>query len=120
MENNQSNVGARNYRTREEKEKQNRASRKKKGIIKQHRLIKEPTVLILSKERLPNDGESINLQQSQTLLKGIVDFDLTLSTNNNHTTSAVQKLAHDPKKIPRDQFETWSLTTPPVKAPTHR
>jgi hypothetical protein len=53
------------------------------------RLIVEPPVLVLPEQRLSDRGESIALQQSQTLLEGVVDLNFAIPTNYNDTTGAV-------------------------------
>lgn len=49
-------------------------------------LVGESPVHVLPEQRLSHGWECINLQQSQTLLESVVDFDLALPTHDNHTT----------------------------------
>lgn len=53
------------------------------------KLVVESPVHVLPKQRLSNGRESVDLQQAQTLLEGVVDLNLALATDNNHTTGTV-------------------------------
>jgi hypothetical protein len=55
-------------------------------------LVIETPVRVLSEQCLSHGGEGINLQETQTLLEGVVDLDLALATDNNHTTSTVETM----------------------------
>lgn len=52
-------------------------------------LVVEFPILVLAEEHLSDCRESIDFQQPQTLLKSVVDFNLALPTDNEHTTSTV-------------------------------
>lgn len=50
-------------------------------------LIVELPILVLSEENTSDCRKSVDLEQSQTLLEGVVDLDLALAADNDHTTS---------------------------------
>lgn len=50
-------------------------------------LIVEFPVLVFSEENTSDCRKSVDLEQSQTLLEGVVDLDLTLAADNDRTTS---------------------------------
>jgi hypothetical protein len=58
-------------------------------------LVIEASVHVLSEQCLPDGREGVNLQETQTLLEGVVDLDLALTTDNNHTTSTVEVIPLD-------------------------
>lgn len=49
-------------------------------------LVVELAVLVPSKERLSDRGKGVDLEQPQTLLEGVVDFDFALAADNEYTT----------------------------------
>jgi hypothetical protein len=51
-------------------------------------LVVEAPVGVLSKKCLPHNRESIDLEEPQSFLKGVVDFDLATSTGDDNTASA--------------------------------
>lgn len=60
------------------------------GLERRSNLIEETPVHILPEKCLSNGRESIDLQKSQSLLEGIVDLDLAISTDDNHTARTIQ------------------------------
>lgn len=73
------------------------------------RLIIELAVHVLAKQGLANGGQSINLQQPQTLLKGIVDFNLTTAADNRHATSSKRILAISIHKCQNHLRSVWQV-----------
>lgn len=45
-------------------------------------LVEELAVLVLSKECLSDRRKSVDFEQSQTLLEGVIDFDFALAADN--------------------------------------
>ena len=52
-------------------------------------LITELAVLVLAEEGRPDTGQCIRLEQSQSLLEGIVDIDLAVPAHDGHAARSV-------------------------------
>lgn len=58
-----------------------------RGVQDKH-LILELSVLVLTEESGSHTGESLGLEQTKTLLKGVVDVDSAGRVDDGHTTGS--------------------------------
>lgn len=72
--------------TRQQYSGQRNKRRNTESNWKRKCLVIEPPVHVLSEQCLSHGGEGVNLEEAQALLEGVVNLDLALAADNNHTT----------------------------------